>query len=50
MTPLGKPVVPEVYCMLHTSSGFTCLAMARTTSAGTISERAMASSKVRQPL
>ena len=35
MTPLGKPVVPDVYCMLHTSSGFTRDALLFTSSIGT---------------
>ena len=49
MTPLGKPVVPEVYCMLQTSSGLTSAAMRRTFSSGTSSARSKACSKVRQP-
>ena len=49
MTPFGKPVVPEVYCMLHTSSGRTPAAMRRICSRGTKLARSIASSKVRQP-
>ena len=49
MTPLGNPVVPEVYCMLQTSSGTTCAAMRCTSSSGTDSARSKACSMLRQP-
>ena len=39
ITPFGNPVVPDVYCILHTSSGLTKDALLLTSSRGIIAER-----------
>ena len=49
ITPFGKPVVPEVYCMLQTSSGLTEAAIMRTLSSGTLSALSRNSFHVRHP-
>ena len=49
ITPLGNPVVPDVYCILHTSSGLTSDARRRTSSLGMRVARESICSHVRQP-
>ena len=45
MTPFGNPVVPEVYCMLQTSSGLMARQRASTSDWSTSSALATASSQ-----